>query len=203
MIVIRPAQPADAAAFADLADMASRGIFSYVFGKRVRPVLEGMFRQEGNDNSYQNTHFLEVDGKIAGMVNGYNQAHSLAKTIYTYHLYAQYAAWGVPGVIWRGFRFLPILNFIDTLPEGHFYVQFVAVYPTFRGQGLSMKLLEKADELASDLDCTTLALDVEIHNTVAINAYLKHGMSQIRVSPTVRFHGEDAGLYRMEKPLIL
>jgi ribosomal protein S18 acetylase RimI-like enzyme len=203
MIVIRPAQPADAAAFADLADMASRGIFSYVFGKRVRAVLEGMFRQEGNDNSYQNTYFLEVGGKIAGMVNGYSQAHSLAKTLHTYRLFAQYAAWGVPGVIWRGLRFLPILNFIDTLPDEHFYVQFVAVYPVFRGQGLSMRLLEKADEIARGLGCTTLALDVEIHNTAAINAYLKHGMSQMRVSPTVRFHGEDAGLNLMEKPFIL
>jgi ribosomal protein S18 acetylase RimI-like enzyme len=203
MIAIRPAnnQAADASAFADLADMASQGLFSYVLGRRVRHVLEGTFKQAANDNSYQNTYFVTVHSQIAGMVSGYSQAQTTINGSRTNWLFARYTAWGAPGVLWRGFPLLPMLGFINNLPEGHYYVQFVAIYPNFRGQGLSKILLEQADEVARQRSCTTLALDVEIHNTLALNAYIKHGMAQAGASPVVKFRGQEAGLYRMEKPL--
>lgn len=200
MITIRPAEPADASAFADLADMASGQLYSAVLGSRTRPVLENMFRQPANDNSYQHVYFVTVSGHIAGMICGYSAAQTTANP--TNRLYARHLAWHILPVLLRGWRLLPLLNFVDHLPAEQFYVLFVAIYPAFRGQGLSMRLLQHADEIAHQHSCHTLALDVEIHNLPAINAYHKHGMKQASVSPTVKFRGQDVGLFRMEKSLI-
>jgi ribosomal protein S18 acetylase RimI-like enzyme len=201
--MIRPAQSnaADAAAFAELADMASGGLFSGIFGSRTLPYLRGSFLQEANDNSYQCAHFVTVESQIAGLLSGYSEAQKQTNSRRSNRLFLRHVAWGLIPTIVRGFPMLPVLGFLNHLPAETYYVQFVAVYPAFRGRGLSTMLLKYADERVRSLGCKAVALDVERHNQVAINAYLKHGMNQVGASPVVKLGGHDVGLYRMQKSL--
>jgi GNAT superfamily N-acetyltransferase len=45
----------------------------------------------------------------------------------------------------------------------------------FRGMGLSQKLLKRAEQLALQLECCKMTLEVLSHNTIAKNAYIQAG----------------------------
>ena len=53
----------------------------------------------------------------------------------------------------------------------------------YRGQGISQLLLEKVDELAREMGCCKVTLEVLSGNTVAKGAYQKHGFSDYALDP--------------------
>jgi GNAT superfamily N-acetyltransferase len=59
----------------------------------------------------------------------------------------------------------------------------MVVAPTFRGRGLSKKILAKVEELALDLGCCKLTLEVLEGNKVAQNAYKAFGFEGYELNP--------------------
>ena len=190
----------DAAHFVKLAQMAGDNIFSEMLGSRAEPALRAMFARDDNDYSFRHATFLALDDQVAGLLQGF--AAREARGSRTTWLTLRYAAWQLPRLLIVGSLMSDLLDFIASdLAGDDFYIQFVAVYPAFRGRGLSRVLLNKAAELALEHRCARLALDVDSRNRVAIGAYHKAGFIQIAESKTISHAGENISLLRLAKSL--
>lgn len=66
----------------------------------------------------------------------------------------------------------PLLNIHD-----------VIVSTTYRGQGLSKRLLQEAEKIARQLNCCKLTLEVLQGNTIAQRAYRSVGFSSYQLNP--------------------
>lgn len=200
---IRAAQATqtDASAFADLSNLASGDLLREMIGKRTPYVLSEMFKQPGNLHTYDNVQFALVDDEIAGMLCAYTAARKREQDGHTNWLYARYAGFSLPRLLWGLFGLRTLVPFLDHTNPDSYYILYLAVYPKFQGRGLGKALLIKAEELALEAGAKTLELDVEINNKVALNAYHKIGMSIAASSPTMLHEGQRVGLHRMVKHL--
>lgn len=70
------------------------------------------------------------------------------------------------------FKCKPIVNIHD-----------VTVADGFRGLGLSQKMLDKVEQIALERGCCKLVLEILDGNTVAKNAYAKHGFKGYELDP--------------------
>ncbi len=70
------------------------------------------------------------------------------------------------------FQCAPILNIHD-----------FTVAPEFRGQGLSKKLMMKVEQIALEVGCCKLTLEVLEGNTIARSAYSKFGFEGYELDP--------------------
>lgn len=73
--------------------------------------------------------------------------------------------------------FLPIMDLVGRVP-GYWYINFMAVLPEGRGQGLGRMLLTAAETRARDHGCPGLALVVAASNSAAIHLYTKVGFRE-------------------------
>ena len=64
----------------------------------------------------------------------------------------------------------------------------VTVLPTFRGMGLSKKMLATVEEIARENNCGKLTLEVLTGNRVAMNAYKKMGFKGYEVAEKSGFY---------------
>ncbi len=91
-----------------------------------------------------------------------------------------------------------VLAFVDNVPAGLINViegfstfackpllniHDVMVDEPYRGQGLSRKMFEKVEQLANDLGCCKLTLEVLDNNTVAKTAYKNFGFEGYQLVP--------------------
>jgi ribosomal protein S18 acetylase RimI-like enzyme len=195
--------PDDAVHFAELGNMASHDLMVNLVGRHYRRVMASMFLHNDNLFSYPFSHFVIVDGKIAGVLYAFSQEQKAALNGKTSLLMLRRVGLMFPRTLWVQFGIQSLFNWMDTLPAHSYYIQCLAVYPEFRGQGISKRLLAKADELARQAQCKALELDAETTNMVAMNAYKKHGMEITATSPVVysRIQKREICLYRMVKTL--
>ncbi len=200
---IRAAQPTatEASAFADLSNLASGNLQQQLIGRRTQHVLSEMFKQPGNLHTYDNAQFALVNGAIAGMLCAYSAERKHEQDGPTNTLYMRSMGLALPRLLWGIFSLRPLINFLDQTSPQSYYVLYLAVYPQYQGRGLGKALLARAEENARAAAARTLELDVDINNTVALNAYQKHGMTIAASSPTIRHEGKRIGLYRMVKHL--
>jgi ribosomal protein S18 acetylase RimI-like enzyme len=70
------------------------------------------------------------------------------------------------------FKCKPLINIHD-----------VAVRKEYRGLGISLKMLEKVEQIASEKGCCKLTLEVLEGNEVAKNAYIKFGFQGYELDP--------------------
>ncbi|UFS63729.1 GNAT family N-acetyltransferase [Sulfurimonas sp. HSL-3221] len=59
----------------------------------------------------------------------------------------------------------------------------ITVLPKYRGLGISQKLLEKVEEIASSKECCKITLEVLGNNVVAQGAYKKFGFAAYELDP--------------------
>lgn len=189
----------EAKAFADLGDMAAGGLFARMLGAVSAPLMQRMYMQPENEMSYQQTHFAYVDGKIAGMCNGYSAAQKQQLSSRSNRLMLQYTGWRVLQMMWTYIRLRHIIDFAQQLPDDTFYIQMLATYSQFRGHGIGQKLLAHAEAQATAHNCHTLALDVDIANTNAIRVYEYTGFTVAGRSPVKTRYGRPIGVQRMVK----
>ena len=93
----------------------------------------------------------------------------------------------------------PILAFIEDVPVGLaiciegfssfackplLNIHDIVVAAEYRGQGISKKLLAKAEEIATELGCCKLTLEVLEGNKVAQSAYRAYGFEGYELDPT-------------------
>jgi ribosomal protein S18 acetylase RimI-like enzyme len=202
---IRAAQPTaeEASHFVELTNMASHDLMSDLVGRHSRNPIASLFLRDDNLFGYPFSQFAVVGGKIAGLLYAFSQEQKVVLGLKTSLLLLGRIGLMLPRTLWVQFHLQQLFSFMDMLLPDAYYIQCLAVYSEFRRQGISKHLLAKADELARQARCKTVELDTEADNTVAIDAYKKHGMEITGTSPVVysRIQRRQICLYRMVKTL--
>lgn len=169
-ITLRPAEPTfeEGQFFARYLDTAAEGFFGFMLGRHSAEILAKAFTKSGHDLSYQNVTFAERKGSIIGMVSGYTaEEHrrssdkALERAAGKFNLRLMIVS----------ILFAPLRRIIDTVTDGDFYIQAIAVDEEARGLGVGSILLNSAEKRALALGSTRLALDVSAENTGARKFY--------------------------------
>lgn len=198
-VVLRPAEPSvkEGRIFARLLDQAQESWFRAALGRRAPDIIAHAYTQPGHELSYLYVTFAERDGRILGMAAGYPAETHRAFT-------------GQPlrtAAGWRRFRLAAfarisrrLLRFMDSIPDGDFYVRGVAVEPMSRGAGVGTQLMRSLEQTAEAAGSRRLALDVAAKNRGARRLYENLGMTAETESP--RWLGlPNTNVIRMTKPL--
>lgn len=198
-VELRPARPTEdeGRRFARYANEASHGLVQRLFGKSFERILATMFLSPGHDMSYETTVFAVVDEEIVGMASCFSaEEHGRSSSK------PMLAAAGIHLI-----RIVPIailgmrlFRFINTVPDGDYYVSAVAVEDGRRGLGIGSVLLDDIDERALGAGCRRVALDVAADNPEARRLYERRGMTMEAESPSVLF-ASDRRVQRMVKVL--
>jgi ribosomal protein S18 acetylase RimI-like enzyme len=176
---LRQARVSDALDLACLIDCASRGLalwlWSTLRGAGQSSIEVGRHRIRTLTASplhYAAFTVAEIDGAVAGALTGrliplrYERGDSA----------------DLPEV------YAPLLE-LEAVAAGSWYLNVVAVYPEFRGQGLGSALLRKAEEIARLADAPQISLIVEEANAGALKLYLQTGFRESKRRPFIPFPG--------------
>jgi ribosomal protein S18 acetylase RimI-like enzyme len=77
----------------------------------------------------------------------------------------------------------PMMRILDTVADGHYYLQSVAVDEEARGQGIGSTLIETFEDRARLAGATHLSLDVSATNESAMRLYERRGMTVVSQWP--------------------
>ncbi len=175
-IVLRAANPTfdEGLAFARYADEVAEGFFRLMLGRRAGQVLATAFAQPDHDLSYQRVTFAERDNVIVGMLLGY--------TAEQHRRSSRLPLTRAAGRLRLRMRiveilFAPVMRIVDSVADGDYYVQFIAVDQELRGAGVGSVLMDSAEEWARAEGSTRLSLDVSAKNEGARRFYERRGMT--------------------------
>ena len=198
-IVLRAAKPTfdEGLACARYLDQAAEGFFHIWLGPRAEEIIATAFLEPDHDLSYQNVTFAERDNVIVGMVCVFTaEQHRRSSREPVYR-----AAGG------RNLRmrivdtlFAPMMRIVDSIPDGDFYLQAIAVDKELRGDGVGSVLMDFVEERARASGSARLSLDVSARNQGACRFYERRGMSVESQWPK-RFPIPGLTFYRMTKGL--
>ncbi len=198
-VTLRAANPTfdEGLAFARYADEVAEGFFGLMLGRRVAEILATAFAQPDHDLSYQNVTFAERDNVIVGMVAGYTAEQHRRSS----HQPLKRAA-GRRHLRMRIVQilFAPMMRITDSIPDGDFYVQFIAVDKELRGAGVGAVLMDYSEQRARASGSTRLSLDVSAKNEGARGFYERRGMTVESQWPK-RLPIPGLKFYRMTKAL--
>jgi ribosomal protein S18 acetylase RimI-like enzyme len=178
----RLAEAKDAPALAELVNFAGEGLPLYLWDRLKQPgqtawdVGLERARREKSGFSYRNAVVAEIDGKCAACLIGYPQPEHPEPI--------DYAA--MPPI------FVPLQELENLVPNS-WYVNVLAAYPDFRGQGLGTKLLAIADELADATGKSGLSLIMSDANEGARRLYERHGYREAGARPMVKEDWKNQG----------
>lgn len=124
-------------------------------------------RETGNF-SYSNAWMAEIDGQVAAGLLGY-------------------PADATPAVIEADTPpiFVPLLE-LEALAPGAWYLNVLATYPAFRGQGCGAALLAQAETVARDLDHRRISLIAADTHQDAQRLYRAKGFTEQASRPVVK-----------------
>jgi ribosomal protein S18 acetylase RimI-like enzyme len=165
---IRKATPEDAELLVDLIEYASEGLAPYIWskmaepGESVRDVGLRRARREEGAFSYRNAFVLEKEGDAAAALIGYALPEEPEPIDYD----------SLPAL------FVPPQE-LENLVPGTWYVNVLAAYPQFRGQGCGKALLDFAEGLAREAGCAGLSIIVSDANPGARRLYERQGCREI------------------------
>jgi ribosomal protein S18 acetylase RimI-like enzyme len=170
----RPATPADACALAVLVDMAGEGAPASFWrdlagpGRSVLETGRDRARREEGGFSYRHATMVEVGDEIAaGLI--------------VYPLDDPYDLSGVddmPPLV------QPLVR-LEAQAPGSWYVNVLATFPEFRGQGIGAKLLDIAGEKGRAADANTMSIIVGSWNEGATRLYRRAGYVDVAREPAV------------------
>ena len=198
-INLRPAKSAldEGLVFAHYLDQAAEGFFRFMFGRQSEQIIATAFTQTNHDLSYQNVIFAERNNVIVGMASGYTAEqhhHSSPQPV-------QQAAGLLHLRMWIVLiLFAPVIQVIDSVADGDFYLQAIAVDKDLRGGGVGSILMDHFEEKARMSGSGRLCLDVSAQNEGACRLYKRRGMT-IESQWPKRFSIPGLKLYRMVKTL--
>ena len=197
-IGIRSASRDDARAFADLAAIASGDLGPVLYGGRADRMFRGMFLQPKNLSSCDKAFVATVAGEPGGMLLGFTWREQEAENEATDWLYARYLGLRT---LWTMLVLAGTPRWFGEASEGEYYINYLAVYPEYRGLGLGIRLLDRAEEAARAGGCNALSLDVEFSNAAAISLYRKHGFHVTQEGPFNPLRPRWRRIYRMRKAI--
>ncbi len=170
--------------FARYLDEAAEGLFRVLLGRRVTRVIAKAYTQPGHDFSFQHVTFAERNGTIVGMVSGYTaeqHRRSSGKPLIQAAGHRMIRMIGVAALCF------PLMRFIDTVPDGDFYLQAITVDQEHRGEGIGTLLLNAIEDCARHNGAVRLSLDVSTRNDGARALYERRGMRVELESPHLVF----------------
>jgi ribosomal protein S18 acetylase RimI-like enzyme len=165
-------------------NQASEGFFTFMLGKNAEQIIARAFLEPKHSLSYEYVVFVEHDGAIAGMCSAFTGAQHRIFTEEPLKRAAGRSAFRMKCV-----RTLmsPLWRILDTVPEGDFYLQGMAVEPNLRGAGIGSRLMTDAEERARAGGSARLSLDVSAKNEGARKLYARRGMVESSQWPASRF----------------
>ena len=175
-IILRAASPTfdEGLAFARYLDEAAEGFFRFMLGRRVAEIIATAYVRPDHDLSYQHVVFARRDKVIVGMVSAYTAEQHRRSSLQPLRQAA-----GKPALRMRAVTILcaPLLRIIDTIAEGDFYLQAIAVDKELRGHGVGSVLMDSVEDRARACRSTRLSLHVSAKNQGACSFYRRRGMT--------------------------
>ena len=197
-IIVPARSPKDSADFARLFIMSDPDFNHVLFGGTEDEVARNLFRYRRNILSFEHAHFVQVNGKSAGMLLGYDWRANKKERPKTALLTLRYMKvkliTQMRHLQWTG----AVLGKID---DGTFYISSMAVYPEFRCQGLGTSLLSHAEESARKLGARSIDLDAETCNQNAIRLYQSFGLDIVGEPRGTVIDGQEFEFIRMVKDI--
>ncbi len=168
---LRVATAADAKELADLVNFAGEGLPLYVWQSLAAdgqdPWEVGRARQAAKARDGQVIVVDYGNGAVAGLTG--------------------YAIGSEPVSV--GDDFPPLFRPLQELENAaldSWYVNVLACYPSFRGQGLGSRLLALADEIARESALSRMSVIVTSDNADARRLYARHGYEEAATRPCVK-----------------
>ncbi len=180
--LVRPASPADAAALAELVNMAGEGMPLYLWTGMAGPgqdpwdVGRQRAQRESGSFSYRNATMLKVHGNVVGCLIGYKLPDAPEPIDYD----------KMPAM------FVPLQE-LENLACGTWYVNVLATYPRYRGDGFGTKLLARAEEIAAAAGCKGLGIIVSDGNLGARRLYERCGYRSVATRRMVKGGWQNPG----------
>jgi ribosomal protein S18 acetylase RimI-like enzyme len=181
-------------------------IYSYSFVERepkIYEMFELLYKKPGTMYSKENAVVEEENGKIRGVILAYpaSDMEKLARKMIRYTR-EMFMISGLINFIRMLFR-LGLNKYLPVTENDGFYISNLAVFARYRGQGIAVKLLEKAEEMAKEKGLDKLSLVVETDNHHAIRVYKKFGFQEVEevVLPEKYNKYNLFGFYKMIKEL--
>ena len=198
-IVLRAAKPTfdEGLAFARYLDEAAEGFFRFMLGRRAAHIIATAFAQPAHDLSYHNVTFAERGKLIVGMVSGYTAEGHRRSSRRPLKQAAGRCNLRMRVVL---VLFAPLMRIIDSISDGDFYLQAIAVDKELRGDGLGSVLMDHLEERARASGSARLSLDVSARNEGARRFYERRGMAVTSQWPK-RLPVPGLRFYRMTKTL--
>jgi len=175
-ITIRAAKPTfdEGLVFARYLDEAAEGFFTFMLGRHSQEIIAKAFIQPGHAYSFQNVVFAEHDKLIAGMASGFT-----AKQHQSFPKQALRQAADCWTLRMRIVTLLckPLLQILDSISDGDFYLQAIAIDKNFRSKGIGSELIDFIEDRARTSEAKRLSLDVSAKNHGACKLYERRGMT--------------------------
>ncbi len=198
-IVLRAARPTldEGLAFARYLDEAAEGFFRFMLGRDASRIIATAFAEPDHDLSYENVTFAESDNVIVGMVSGYTAEQHRRSSRQPLRQSAGKGNLRMRIVL---ILFAPLMRIIDSIGDGEFYLQGIAVDKALRGDGVGSGLMDAIEEQARASGANRLSLDVSAKNERACRFYERRDMSVESQWPK-RLPVPGLKFYRMTKTL--
>jgi len=203
-ITVRPATSADVKTAICLIYLTMGRLADFLFGSdkplEAENVLAQLFVREANRFSYQFVHVAEMSGRVVGLLLAYSgrEIESLR-----FPMARQlFVVCGLPGMFRFLRRGLPLMGVKEAEAEEYF-VNSLAVLPSFQGQGIGTHLLSWGESKARTLGLQKCSLTVEIGNRQASSLYEHLGyriVATVEIEQLSRRIGY-RGFHRMVKEL--
>ena len=184
-ILLRPAKPVfeEGLKFAHYLDQAAEGFFRIMLGRESESIIASAFIESGHTLSHENVLFVEVDTKIVGMSSTFTEKQHRMFSDEPLRRAAKRNAIRLKLV---RTLFAPLWRILETIPEGDFYVQGIAIEPEFRGAGIGSLLMNDIENRAIASGSNRLTLDVSAKNDGARRLYKRLGMIESSTWPNSR-----------------
>lgn len=186
MVVLSPpyrrATPDDALALAELVNVACGGMPEYCWAQIAQPdvsvwdIGQQCVRRDSGEFSYRNAVLREEKGSVASALIGYPLAR-------------QPEAVNVDEI---PAMFIPLRE-LEGLAPNTWYVNALATYSRYRGQGHGTGLLAIAEQLARDTQTVGMSLIVSDANEGAMRLYERQGYHATASRPMIKEHWQNPG----------
>ena len=134
-VTLRAANPTfeEGLAFALYVDQAAEGFFRFMLGRRAGHIIATAFAQPDHNLSYQNVTFSECDNVIVGMVSAHTAEQHRRSSRQPLKQAAGRRNLRMKVVL---ILFAPLMRITDSIADGDFYLQFIAVDKELRGDAV-------------------------------------------------------------------
>ena len=185
-VLLRPAKPdfSEGLRFANYLDQAAEGFFRFMLGGESESIIAAAFIDSNHTLSYENVVFAEADTKIVGMSSTFTEKQQ--RTFSDEPLLRAARRNAIRLKLARTL-FAPMWRILETIPEGDFYIQGIAIDPELRGTGVGSILMNDIERRAKASESIRLSLDVSAKNDGARRFYKRLGMVESSTWPNSRF----------------